>query len=187
MKVSMSKSYPDIKCLVSDDNDCVLSIGYQSDHDIYVNMDKRTDSSTVVEYDKDFEIGISFNSEDPELYNIANELFKDVRIEKHGLRDDVEADGQIVVYSQEVSPIVGNYLIITKTDGIISFNFNTQTPKAGYDKDYGSSNHIPLRIINTHQNYNSFNRMYSNLIELSKKREARKKVLTNKKVCQRES
>ena len=36
----------------TDDNDCVLSIGYQSDHDIYVNMDKRRVSLTLLDPSK---------------------------------------------------------------------------------------------------------------------------------------
>jgi hypothetical protein len=73
----------------------------------------------------------------------------------------------ITWYSDETAHEVANILRIKKEDEQFTLEFQTQPNIYGYDNDFKSPNHIPIRFRNSGSSYNPFNvvfmKMYNNM------------------------
>lgn len=76
----------------------------------------------------------------------------------------------ITWYSDETSSKVSNYLIIRKADEEFIIEFHTQDNIKGYDDDFKSKFHIPIRFRNSGSSYDPFNlifmKMYNSMKEV---------------------
>ncbi len=81
-----------------------------------------------------------------------------------------EKEKLITWYSDETAFCVANVLKIKKEDEIFKLEFFIQPYIDGYDRDFNSLHHIPIRFRNSGSFYNPFNvvfmRMYSNMKEI---------------------
>lgn len=64
---------------------------------------------------------------------------------------------KITWYSDEVNHEVANYVEIIRLNDLYRINFHTQLPKEGFEKDYGSSQYIPIKFSNDGSRYEPFN------------------------------
>ena len=179
MKIKNEESFHGTKCIL-EDGENVLTIVTGCDRDLYWSMDKLSDD---IEYDKEFELGMNIPKEKEEVYGVFDRLYGSIIEDMNKSRKDKIEDGdEIVIYSQEVSPIVGNYLLMKKEPELIKLSFNTQLPRPGYDKDLGSSTHIPIRFMYSRNMYSKFEYSYVELIDVIEKEKAleKKKILSRK-------
>lgn len=76
----------------------------------------------------------------------------------------------ITWYSDETAHKVANILKIKKVEDIFKIEFHTQPYINGYDKDFHSTNYIPIRFRNSGSSYDPFNivfmRMYNKMNKL---------------------
>lgn len=104
---------------------------------------------------------------------------KQIEKEKNGYRlfncsnynELYDSDSKTITwYSDETAHEVANILKIKKIDDTFVIGFYIQPYVKGYDKDFYSANHIPIRFRNSGSSYDPFNmvfmRMYNNMHDL---------------------
>lgn len=110
------------------------------------------DKDEIGEYIKEKEEEIE---EDKRYYRLSkgsiyNELF------------DKEND-TITWYSDETAHEVGNILKIRRINDSFRLDFYIQEHKSGYDRDFNSTNYIPIRFRNSGSSYDPFNILFMKL------------------------
>jgi hypothetical protein len=177
MKIFNEKGYSSIKCKI-DNGENVLTMEKEPCEDIFLKIDKKEGE---IEYDKEFQLDFDITEDTPEVFKVFSETYEDIKTIMEGFGNKTIDDSEgFNICSQEVSPIVGNYLRMRRDDKSIKLSFNTQYPRPGYDKDYGCSCYIPIRILYTSGMYKSFNSMYGNLIDAINKVNEKEKSLVLK-------
>jgi hypothetical protein len=82
-----------------------------------------------------------------------------------------DKDNQVITwYSDETAHPVANYLKIKRGEETFEVEMFTQPHQQGYDRDFGTSNYIPIRFRNSGSRYDPFNivfmRMYNDMHEV---------------------
>lgn len=123
------------------------------------------DIENIKIFDEDFsfytktEEEIAYEKNMYRLYNHSNynELFD-------------KENNTITWYSDETNHEVANILKIKKEEETFRIEFYIQSYKNGYDRDFNSSHHIPIRFRNSGSSYDPFNtvfmRMYKKMNQL---------------------
>ena len=149
-----------------------LAISYMGNLDLYWTI-----HSENVSEDSEFII----TKENYKVYELFDLLFYDIKNINIWGMEDLDKDmywlnnrsyynelyndntNTITWYSDETSYKVANILKITKDDESFKIRFYTQQYIDGYDKDFHSLHHIPIRFRNSGSRYEPFNVAFMNM------------------------